>query len=666
MAWCSRVGLTTAAVLAGVGLASCGDTRRNFDSAEAGGAGGSSGSGESGAAGDSAGGAPARSCNKDAECDDGESCCGGECTDTTSDASNCGECGVTCKAAHGEAACSNSQCTITRCDDGFVDCGGYKDGCETLDQGPPGAPNPVSPMVGAYTGAVNAESSLRPKFRWKAPEELGSCGTVTYEIELSRECKPGKLEDCAFDDPDVRETGLEGTEWTPDAPLPVSETVPVGALYAWRVRACDGPERCSEWSRVSYVNVGRLIDDVNADGYSDLVELDERGEEVLGTVYNGDGVTPLAFSAHFGTKMSNLDQGRFLGDVNGDGFPDMLLWSSYLSDPEPPLVVLGAATPEEFVYVPLSAALPTHHRGGRAGDLDGDGFADVAISEFEQVGDSATPVGVVRLYRGRADFSLASPVNVLPPENTSASQFGAALAGGLDANGDGYPDLFVLDDDEGLIHVIRGDRRFPKSIAGSIEAPDLVTVSLDSELLDAGDRNGDGYDELAAYVRTIDAMPDQAVIQVFLGGVELPSGPLADVVIDVTAGLAWGGGYDLGDDGLADLVFDTSWDNVAARALPGTSEAQSTSDLVFIGSLQDYTAIALGDYDGDGATDLMVHHVSQSYHHLFRRPGEGPSLENCSQPEASFSLVGDWCSAESIPFSAPAANEGYYHGAPVR
>jgi hypothetical protein len=36
------------------------------------------------------------------------------------------------------------------------------------------------------------------------------------------------------------------------------------------VRACR-PDKCSDWSEVRYVNVGRLFDDFNGDGYSDVI-----------------------------------------------------------------------------------------------------------------------------------------------------------------------------------------------------------------------------------------------------------------------------------------------------------------------------------------------------------------------------------------------------------
>ncbi len=273
-------------------------------------------------------------------CGDGETCCDNGCVDTSSDAANCGACGNRCEGANAEFQCVDSDCVIESCDSGYVDCSVEEEGCETEDAGLPGVPAPFLPMAGAYTGAVRAERSLEPKFGWRASEGDGTCGALTYEIELTRECQPGKLQECAFEEPEVRQVGLEQAEWTPEEPLPVSDVVPVGALYAWRVRACDAPERCSEWSRVSYLNVGRLIDDMNADGYSGSGPAEQRQSRRDGPFGRRSD------TAHWQHVIFPRDRvcgrGRFVGDLDGDEFPDMLVWDSY-SQTAAPRVILGGA-----------------------------------------------------------------------------------------------------------------------------------------------------------------------------------------------------------------------------------------------------------------------------------------------------------------------------------
>ncbi len=284
--------------------------------------------------------------------------------------------------------------------------------------------------------------------------------------------------------------------------------------------ARDAPERCSEWSRVSYVNVGRLIDDINADGYSEVVQVGaDDGKQ--GMVFSGDGATPLAANTPLGDEIGAPFGGRFLGDVNGDEFPDLLLWG--LEPSEPPRVILGASSPADWSSAVMSGPLQAFHRGARAGDLDGDGFADVAISEFEPASGAATKKGVVRLYRGRSSFSLAKPVNFVPPDETTAAQFGAAVEGGLDADADGYPDLFILDNDDGSLYRVRGNAAFPSEIDSSTQS-ELLVATTDwtlSALVAVGDREGDGYDDLAVSLTGASGLG----IHVFSGGPELPAEP---------------------------------------------------------------------------------------------------------------------------------------------
>jgi hypothetical protein len=111
--------------------------------------------------------------------------------------------------------------------------------------------------------------------------------------------------------------------------LPVSASVPVGTRYYWNVRACRGSS-CSAWGAPSYVDVGRARSDLDGDGYSDLVasQLDylvwEGGAYVYHGGASGPGASPtysttapqLGAKQYFGAVMST-------GDVNGDGFADL-------------------------------------------------------------------------------------------------------------------------------------------------------------------------------------------------------------------------------------------------------------------------------------------------------------------------------------------------------
>jgi hypothetical protein len=315
----------------------------------------------------------------------------------------------------------------------------------------------------------------------------------------------------------------------------------------------------------------------------------------------------------------------------------------------------------------MSGPLQTFHRGARAGDLDGDGFADVAVSEFDLAGVGASAKGIVRLYRGRSDFSLAGPINFVPPEGTTAAQFGAALEGGVDSNADGYAELFILDNDDGFLHVVRGKGEGSPTIDASVESPSLVAddYAIWSELFGAGDVEADGYDDLAISITGEDGLG----IHVLSGGIELPAEPVTKFVIENPYFMMeWSGGVDLGSDGRSDLVVHAmeSVDNTSRLfVLPGSEEEQSAEDLVNLGSydikLVGRRGMARGDYDGDGVLDLSLGEGGGTKRQLLRGGTTGQAAPECEQAPASFATVGDWCAVEVTPISAPG-----YVGSPAR
>ena len=74
-------------------------------------------------------------CVDDSRCSKGGAsamkCCGGACTDTGTDAQNCGGCGMACGVQHSSALCLAGVCSPGQCAAGWGDCNkDAKDGCE--------------------------------------------------------------------------------------------------------------------------------------------------------------------------------------------------------------------------------------------------------------------------------------------------------------------------------------------------------------------------------------------------------------------------------------------------------------------------------------------------------------------------------------------------------
>jgi hypothetical protein len=69
----------------------------------------------------------------DVPCAAGSTRCGAACVSTATDLAHCGACGRACAPAHAAAMCAGGACQISRCDTGYVDCDGdAANGCEAM------------------------------------------------------------------------------------------------------------------------------------------------------------------------------------------------------------------------------------------------------------------------------------------------------------------------------------------------------------------------------------------------------------------------------------------------------------------------------------------------------------------------------------------------------
>ena len=194
----------------------------------------------------------------------------------------------------------------------------------------PAAPLLLRPVGGAWTGSVWAERSLRPRFQWTSVR-----GAVRYQIQVDDSC--ASPETCAFPSPEIDATTAT-TELQPDVPLAVSQSPPVGRRYFWRVRACadaaspsasGADAACGPWSRVRYANVGRQRQDFNGDGYGDLVVASRSffipgSEDVFFGGPSGVLAGPPGWTIA-GDRTTVFVGGDVVwpGDMDGDGFSDL-------------------------------------------------------------------------------------------------------------------------------------------------------------------------------------------------------------------------------------------------------------------------------------------------------------------------------------------------------
>ncbi|HET6283452.1 MAG TPA: FG-GAP and VCBS repeat-containing protein [Polyangia bacterium] len=224
-----------------------------------------------------------------------------------------------------------------------------------------------------------------------------------------------------------------------------------------------------------------------------------------------------------------------------------------------------------------------------AGDMNGDGFGDLAVADGR---------GVV-VYAGSAAGPVAAPLAVIPPPaDANVFGFGFQLSGTGDVNGDGYADLAVADG-SAQVWVFLGGAAGPSSTPGWV-LDRRNTANRFVRLLTAGNFNGDGFDDLVLTDYGPDGTPQG--FRYFRGGAAGLEAPAAGTFVERPA-FPTGSSGDVDGDGISDLVTAEGATLAIFRggpAFPSQAPLQVVAIAARPGPLQ------LGDFNGDGAFDLAA------------------------------------------------------------
>lgn len=390
--------------------------------------------------------------------------------------------------------------------------------------------------------------------------------------------------------------------------------------------------------------------DVNGDGYGDVVvgsPLFDNSQQNEGriSVYLGSasglGTTPAWTAesdkplAEFGGSLANA------GDVNGDGFSDIIVGSRGYRN------IGGEWVGAAFVWHGSAAGLGPNGTPANAdwmaegdeafsfgflvataGDVNGDGYSDVILSDplYDLYGDGGSE-GRVVVYHGSASGLAASPAWTIdggPRYNGYGLGFSVATAG--DVNGDGYSDVIISDvnasasgEGAGRAFVYHGSASGLATSPAWVGDGDGYYAGFGWSVATAGDVNGDGFSDVVVGTRNrafvFEGAPSglaETPSCIVEGDSTVLNDPFATNSFHLVATAG-----DVNGDGFDDVLVGLPWVN--------NPEFQKGRVVLFLGSARGMSPFpmwtaegdqawvqfgnsfsAAGDVDADGFDDVII------------------------------------------------------------
>ncbi len=328
------------------------------------------------------------------------------------------------------------------------------------------------------------------------------------------------------------------------------------------------------------------------------------------------------------------------GDIDGDGFDDVIVSGHSIggNGMGAVLVCFGAAggldPSRDWWFHNTEFATGFGHQVAGIGDVNADGFADIAFGITTRIRDGGTGnTGFAVAFLG-SPAGLGAQQDWEAFEDSPETALGFSIAAAGDVNGDGYDDVIVGAPgyrNDGAPDAFFGRGRVLLYLGGpdGLSREPVWSAGEGREsfgfgwsVSGAGDLNGDGYADLVVgYPQYSTSLPSVGRAYVYYGGPDGPS-TTADWTITGTqegqqVGLSVHAAGDVNGDGLDDLVI----------AGNETSNGQDKEGvvLVFHGSprglglqpawafepnqvnfLLGHSVASAGDVNGDGYGDLVM------------------------------------------------------------
>jgi hypothetical protein len=312
---------------------------------------------------------------------------------------------------------------------------------------------------------------------------------------------------------------------------------------------------------------------------------------------------------YFGQAVSNA------GDVNGDGFEDIIVGAPYSNGGTSGYNSYGTA----YVYSGATGALMYQFDAAvvgtqyakvvsGAGDVNGDGFDDIIIGAYDASPNGNSHAGSAFVHSG-ANGALLYRLDG-DPSLVSGYNFGQSVSDLGDVNGDGFDDLLIgapVTYPNGLTRA--GSAFVFSGINGTLlyQIDGLVNEGrLGISASGIGDVDGDGRGDFVLGSEGKTAFIHSGATGALLYQLQDP--------LLVNFSYAVSGAGDVNNDGIPDLIIGASWADTSYAPTAGMVRVYSgdTGALLYQFEGQSnrdefgYSVSGAGDVNGDGFDDVVI------------------------------------------------------------
>jgi signal transduction histidine kinase len=362
----------------------------------------------------------------------------------------------------------------------------------------------------------------------------------------------------------------------------------------------------------------------------------------------GSGPNQIAADGNVWTADGEQHDGGFgdvvagVGDVNGDGFSDVLVTAPRYDDQRGRVFVFhgsknGLASQPDWELRGLEPGDNLGFGAAAADDVNGDGFADVLVASLGHRPNRIERNVTVAIYAGSPS---GLRTNALWTIRDGEDHYGCTVGSAGDVDRDGFADVFVSwlkPPPTATPH--HGLFIFYGSATGPSAAPDWRLIdtspdlkpSLGASAAAAGDVNGDGYGDLLVGARDAAGIyPHGGTVFLYAGSAaglsnspswsatfDLPRRAVMDPNGVMYFGSFLAGAGDLNDDGFDDVVVAAPYADRhdpdegmvfvylgSKQGLPSTPNRRIEANRPY--AVLGYSLAGVGDFDGDGYADVAA------------------------------------------------------------